>query len=77
MDFRYLPGPVEVLALAFWRLLISCRTNARSAMSIANAIKVRKAAKKDNNDETSATATFSENEQAKAKKVNAVAVGFT
>lgn len=64
-----------VLALTPLRWsLISWRTNASSAMSMANAIRVRSAARKDSRLATSVTITCSENEKRNAMKVTAAAV---
>jgi len=68
------PGAVIVLA-PISNLFISCFTRAKSAMSIANAISVNKAAKKDISDAMRVTVMWVDKESSNARNVTAVATG--
>lgn len=66
------PGAVFVLA-PIPRPFIECRTRTKSAISMAKAISVRSAARKDISDAKRVTVTWVENERSNAMKIAAVA----
>jgi len=68
------PGPVIVRARSS-KLSISCLTNASNAMSIANAIRVIVAARKDMSEARSVTVRCVERERSRATKATAAATG--
>jgi len=69
------PALVVVIPWTSGSLLTWCLRNAYSAMSTANAISVKKAAKKDVSDESKVMVTCCEAERSKAMNVTAVATG--
>jgi len=73
------PGPGFVLGRAdpLARSPIWSLTKAKRAMSMANAIRVRKAARKEVREEKRVTVVWVENERRKAINVTAVATGWT
>jgi len=71
------PGPVMVFAETPERRSISCFTRANRAISMAKAMRVSKAARKDSSDAISVTVTCDENAKTNARNVTAVATGWT
>lgn len=69
------PGAVLVFELTPVSFFISCFTNAKSAMSIAKAMRVMSAARKDTIDAINVTVMCEDKDKSRAMKMTPVATG--